>query len=45
MRSRSQHNENHGRKCEEHVERNRLRQRDATWKDTKHSAVEPLQER
>ena len=42
---RSQHDENHGRECQEHVERNRLRQRDAAWKDTKHSTVESLQER
>ena len=40
----SQHNENHGRKCQKHVERNRLRQRDAAWKDAKHSTVESLEE-
>jgi len=42
---RSEHHENHGGKSQKHVERNRLRQRDAARNDTKHSAVESLQER
>jgi hypothetical protein len=42
---RSEHNENHWGKREEHVEGDRLRQRDAARNDTKQSAVESVQER
>jgi hypothetical protein len=39
---RAEHYKNHGRKRQEHVESDRLRQRNATWNDTEQGAVESV---
>ena len=42
---RAEHNENHGRKCQEHVEGYGLRQGDTAWNNAKDCAVESMKER
>ncbi len=42
---RPQHNQNHGRKCQEHVEGDGLREGDTVWNNAKDCAAESMKER